>query len=201
MLPAEKVQVFKRLKSPQLNLIDRQELMKFLSAKINPTSDLLANILFSTGMRIFELAKLNIEDMHQCQIPIRGKGGKDRVVFLDSDVCKSLQTFTKGRTGPIFLNRSGRRMSIRYLQKIIEKRAVALKVSKHLSVHTLRHHFATDMHENGADIRDIQEFLGHASIVTTQRYTHVSKQHLTNTFAQFHSKVKPVKIRKNATRR
>jgi len=171
--------------------------MKFLTTSVNPVSDLLVNLLFSSGMRIFELAKLNIEDIRQCQIPIRGKGGKDRVVFLYSDVCRALSNFVKPRTsGPIFLNRLGGRMSIRYLQKLVELRSSTLKTSKPITCHTLRHHFATDLLENGANIRDIQEMLGHASLVTTQRYTHVSVAHLTNSYQKFHSKIKPAKIKK-----
>lgn len=199
VIPTEQIKFYGRLKETPLELIDQKELMKFLNASVNPASDLVVNLLFSTGMRIFELAKLNIEDIRQCQIPIRGKGGKDRLVFLSSDVCKALLNFVKPRTsGPIFLNRSRNRMSIRYLRKMVELRAVELKVSKHLSPHTLRHHFATDLLENGADIRSIQEMLGHASLVTTQRYTHVSAKHLTNTFDKFHSKSKPAKIKAHA---
>lgn len=195
-IPVERVDFYGRLKETPIELIDKKELASFLTTELNPTSDLLVNLLFSSGMRIFELHKLNIEDLRQCQIPIRGKGGKDRVVFLSPGVCKQLHAFTKGRTaGPIFLNKSGARMSIRYLKKLIELRSKELKVSKPLSAHTLRHHFATDLLENGASIRDIQEFLGHVSLVTTQRYTHVSKEHLTNIYEKFHSEFKPAKIK------
>lgn len=196
-LAAEKVQLYKKLKDKKLDLIERDELAKFITARVSPISDLVVNMIFSTGMRVFELQGLNIEDVRQCQIPIRGKGGKDRVVILSPGVCKMLAEYTKGRTGPIFLNKFGSRMSIRYLQKLVERRAIELKVSKHVSIHTLRHLFATDLLENGADLRAIQEMLGHASIMTTQRYTHVSAKHIVNTHERFHSEFKSAKIKQH----
>lgn len=188
-ISVEGVQFYGRLKEKEIELIERDELTLFLTAKLNPISDLVVNILFSTGMRVFELAKLSIEDINQCSIPVRGKGGKDRVVFLSPGVCKMLDKFIKGRkNGPVFLNYRGERMSKRYLQKLVEQRSKALKTSKRVSAHTLRHHFATDLLENGADIRSIQEFLGHNSLLTTQRYTHVSNKHLAKSFEKFHTK-------------
>lgn len=195
-IPVERVEFFARIKEKQIELIEHNELSSFLTTKVSPISDLVVNILFSTGMRVFELEKLNIETARTCNFSIRGKGGKDRVVFLDDTVCKMLSVFVGSRTsGPIFLNRFGNRMSKRYLQKLVEQRAITLKTSKPISAHTLRHLFATDLLENGAGIREIQEMLGHASLVTTQRYTHVSNKHLTNTYEKFHSKIKPATIK------
>ncbi len=188
VLNPTKVELYKKVKDKKIDLISREELQKFLTHNLDVESDLVANMLFSTGMRIFELEQLNIEDIRTCSFAIRGKGGKDRVVFLAPEVCKMLTDYIGERKiGPIFLNRWGNRMSKRYLQKIIENRADMLSVSKKVSAHTLRHLFATDLLENGADLRSIQEMLGHSSILTTQKYTHISNAHLENSFNKFHS--------------
>lgn len=191
-LPVEKVELYKKIKDKKIELISREELAVFLTTKINPASDLLANMLFSTGMRIFEVEQLNIEDLRTCSFSIRGKGDKDRVVFLAPEVCTTLTDFIGERkNGPIFVNRWGNRMSKRFLQKMIEDRSESLSTSKPISAHTLRHLFATDLLENGADLRSIQELLGHSSILTTQRYTHISSAHLANSYEKFHSKFEP----------
>lgn len=184
-----KVELYKKIKDKQIDLISREELEKFLSYNISPISDLLVNMLFSTGMRIFEIEKLNIEDLRTCSFSIRGKGNKDRIVFMSEKVCKMLVDFIGDRTsGPIFINSRGDRMSKRFLQKLVETRSIEMSSTKHISAHTLRHLFATDLLENGADLRVIQEMLGHSSILTTQKYTHVSNSHLANSYDKFHSK-------------
>lgn len=188
VLSAEKVELFRNIKPKQMELISKEELGKYLTYKLDPASDLLVNILFSTGMRIFELAKINIEDLRSCSFSIRGKGGKDRIVFLTDKVCAQLTDFLGERkTGAIFVNKFGNRMSVRYLQKMVEERGEQLSISKPISCHTLRHLFATDLLENGADLRTVQEMLGHTSITTTQRYTHVSNKHLAQSFNNYHS--------------
>lgn len=184
----DKIESFKRVKQAEIDLMPKKELFTFLDKKVSPVSDLLVNMLFSTGLRIFELHSLNIEDIRQCTFTMRGKGGKDRLIFMEDRVCKMLSVFLGARkSGPIFLSKFGSRMSKRYLQKVVEKRSRLLKPSKPVSAHTLRHFFATDLLENGADLRAIQDMLGHASIATTQRYTHVSNAHLKNAYDKFHS--------------
>lgn len=189
VLDSSKIELYKNIKDKKIELISREELAAFLNYKISPVSDLLVNMLFSTGMRIFELENLNIEDLRTCSFSIRGKGGKDRVVFMAPKVCAMLVAYIGERKeGPIFLNKFGNRMSKRFLQRIVEERAESMSSSKPISAHTLRHLFATDLLENGADLRTIQEMLGHASILTTQKYTHISSAHLANSYEKFHSK-------------
>lgn len=186
----EIVDLYKKIKDKKLELIPKEELALFLQTKISPISDLVVNVLFSTGLRIFELEKLNIEDVRTCSFTTRGKGSKDRIVFLSPDVCEMIISYidkNKRISGPIFVNKHGNRMSKRFLQKIVEVRSNKMSCSKPVSAHTLRHLFATDLMENGADIRSIQEMLGHASITTTQRYTHVSNKHLEKSFNNFHT--------------
>jgi len=196
-LPAEKVELYKKIKDKKIELISREELAEFLTYKINPTSDLLVNMLFSTGMRIFEVEALNIEDLRTCSFAIRGKGDKDRVVFLAPKVCEMLVEYIGDRkSGPIFLNRWGNRTSKRFLQRIVEDRSESMSSTKPISAHTLRHLFATDLLENGADLRTIQEMLGHASILTTQKYTHISSAHLANSYDKFHSNFEPKPLKK-----
>lgn len=196
-LDANKIELYKNIKDKKIELISREELGEFLTYKINPMSDLLVNMLFSTGMRIFEMEALNIEDLRTCSFAIRGKGGKDRVVFMAPTVCKMLVDFIGERKdGPIFLNKFGKRMSKRFLQRIVEERSESMSSSKPISAHTLRHLFATDLLENGADLRTIQEMLGHASILTTQKYTHISSAHLANSYEKFHTKFEPKPMKK-----
>ena len=187
-LSSDKIELFENIQTKKFDLISKEELEVFLTHKVNPQSDLLSNLLFSTGLRIFELSNIKIEEIRQCSFTVRGKGGKNRIAFLSEDTCSMLMEFLGERkTGPIFINKRGVGVSIRYLQRIIEERADKLSMSKHVSCHTLRHLFATDLMENGADIRSIQEMLGHSNISTTQLYTHVSNEHLKNSFNKFHS--------------
>jgi site-specific recombinase XerD len=184
------VERFKRLNDKKIDLIPKDELIRFLSAKISPTSDLLVNMLFATGLRIFELQGLNIEDLRGCTFSVRGKGGKDRIVFLDGDICTKLLEYVGERTsGPIFLNPQKNRISKRRLQAIVQERVIKLNLSKQFSAHTLRHHFATDLLENGADLMSVKDMLGHSSIATTQKYIHLSNKHLQNSHEKFHTKI------------
>lgn len=187
-LSSDKIELLENTQPKKFDLISKEELGLFLTYKLNPASDLLVNILFSTGLRIFELANIKIEQLRSCSFTVRGKGGKDRIVFLTEDTCSMLNTFLGPRqTGAIFLNGKGSAVTIRHLQRIVEDRADKLSMSKHVSCHTLRHLFATDLLENGADLRSIQEMLGHSSITTTQRYTHVSNKHLEKSFNNYHT--------------
>ena len=187
----EKIELFRNIKPKEMELISHDELRVFLTTSLDPRSDLLANMLFSTGLRIFELAKIDISDMRGSKFTIRGKGGRDRIVFLAPGIYDMLQNYIgKRKKGPIFINPNGEATSIRYLQKLITLRAQKLEMSKNVSCHTMRHLFATDLLENGADLRSVQEMLGHASVTTTQRYTHISNKHLENSFTKFHTEFK-----------
>ncbi|MEI6144455.1 MAG: tyrosine-type recombinase/integrase, partial [Candidatus Berkelbacteria bacterium] len=137
---------------------------------------LILELLFSTGLRVSELARLNVGDINleRDEIPVRGKGGKVRVVFLSESAHQILETYIKliGDTEELILNKlGGDRLTVRSIERIVAKYAKAAGISKHVSPHTLRHTFATDLLINGADLRSVQSLLGHANVSTTQIYT------------------------------
>lgn len=143
-------------------------------------------ILFSTGIRIGELSALDIDCLDQTTHTVRimGKGGKERILFLSSDeVIVSLKRYLEIREPrdpfekALFLNRYGNRLSIYSVENIFKKYKKLARIKGNHTPHALRHTMATMLLENGADIRAVQEILGHSSIVTTQIYTQVSTNH------------------------
>lgn len=189
-LSSEKVETFNKPVDKKIELVSLDELKKFLTTEVSPASDLLVNMLFSTGLRVHELYDVRIEDIKDCKFAVLGKGGKVRITFISPVVCKMLHEFLGSRKeGFIFLNKKGEHLTVRSMQRLLVERCKKLNVSKNITPHTLRHHFATDLLVNGADLRTVQELLGHASILTTQRYTHLTNNQLENSFAKFHSKL------------
>ena len=157
-------------------------------------------LLFSTGLRVSELCSLDTDlDLTRDSFPIRGKGDKVRVVFL-SDVAKdAVRTYLKARKDmqeALFVsvprNRNVKkdptRLTPRSVELLIKTYAAKAGITKKVTPHVMRHSFATDLLNNGADIRSVQQLLGHASINTTQIYTHVTDAHLAQVHKQFHSK-------------
>ena len=131
---------------------------------------------------------------------VRGKGQKDRPIFLSESAANHVDNYLYKRLDnlpPLFLsysrnnivNNSGdyRRLTARSVQRVINKYTRAAGITKHVSPHTMRHSFATDLLMNGADIRSVQSMLGHSNISTTQVYTHVTDQHLREVYEKFHS--------------
>lgn len=154
---------------------------------------LILELLFSTGLRVSELSNLDTGDINleRDEIPVRGKGGKVRVVFLSNSAHQILETYIGliGKSEPLILNKlGGDRLTVRSIERIVTKYAMAAGISKHVSPHTLRHTFATDLLINGADLRSVQSLLGHANVSTTQIYTHVTDQHLRDVHKAFHGK-------------
>jgi len=145
-------------------------------------------ILYSSGVRISELAGMNTADWDQegQLIRIRGKGSKTRIVPLGEKASARLQKYLKasgrwpaqGNSAPIYLNRHGGRLSVRGIQKRLEQRLRECGLDTRISPHVIRHTFATHLLNSGADLRAIQEMLGHESLQTTQRYTHVTLDRL-----------------------
>jgi site-specific recombinase XerD len=157
--------------------------------------------LFSTGLRISELIKLDRDDIRELnnEIPVRGKGNKVRVVFLSDDSKKSINAYTSMRNdtdAALFIrhkkgslsSKDSLRLTPRSVQRLIKKYAIIAGLTKTITPHTLRHSFATDLLSNGADVRQVQQLLGHASITTTQVYTHLTDVHLKDIHQQFHHK-------------
>ena len=140
-------------------------------------------LLFSLGLRVGEAAALNVEDYRKedQSVLIHGKGSKERVLFLSSpEVCQKISAWLRIRETrhmkdhALFPSRLGKRMSVFSIENVFAKYQKAAKISQSATPHSLRHSFATQLLNNGAGIRDVQELLGHSSIVTTQIYTEVS---------------------------
>jgi site-specific recombinase XerD len=155
-------------------------------------------LLFSTGLRVSELCALDADiDLSRDELSVRGKGEKVRVVFLSDTAKQAVQTYLKARTDldeALFVNygkgtsAKNRRLTTRSVERMVKEYAARAGITKKMTPHGLRHSFATDLLENGADLRSVQAMLGHASINTTQIYTHVTDAHLRNIHKQFHGK-------------
>lgn len=155
----------------------------------------LFELLYGTGMRVSELIAIDMADLHLTMgfVRVFGKGSKERIVPLGRsaiDACtlylnEARPTF-KGDTNAVFLNMHGRRLTRQGCWKILKDAGIKADIQKVISPHLLRHSFATHLIENGADLRAVQEMLGHADISTTQLYTHVSKKRLKDVYSQYH---------------
>ena len=154
-------------------------------------------LLYATGIRVSELVSLNVEDVNLETGYIRctGKGSKERIVPLGSLAIKWVQEYLQhGRPKlvkdreekALFVNHHGNRLTRQGFWKIVKKYAEDARIDKEITPHTLRHSFATHLLENGADLRSVQEMLGHADISTTQIYTHVTKDRLKEVYARTH---------------
>lgn len=157
----------------------------------------LCEVLYSSGMRISEVLSLGMGDVQRSgrvpeQLKIRGKGGKDRIVFLGPEARTAIADYLEKRLAlrpkseALFLNHQGRELSDRGARHILKQLQRRVGVTRKLSPHKLRHSFATDLLNSGADIRAVQELLGHSSLSTTQIYTHVSRERLRDTYRQCH---------------
>lgn len=154
-------------------------------------------LLYATGMRVTELINLKVEDVNLIMgfVRVFGKGNKERIVPLGETIIDILETYIetvrpqllkKTVTDNLFLNMHGKTLSRQAIWKMIKQNGVKAEIFKTLTPHTLRHSFATHLLENGADLRAVQEMLGHADISTTQLYTHVSKSQIRKIYNQFH---------------
>lgn len=159
-------------------------------------------LLFSSGLRVSELVNLNRGHVNtkRREFMVRGKGQKDRPVFVSKSAAERVDEYLATRMDnlpPLFIsysrnnvaNMTGdyRRLTARSIQRMINKYAKLAGITKHVSPHTMRHSFATDLLMNGADLRSVQSMLGHANIATTQVYTHVTDEHLRDVHERFHS--------------
>ncbi|MBB1531421.1 tyrosine-type recombinase/integrase [Candidatus Saccharibacteria bacterium] len=163
-------------------------------------------LLFSGGLRVSELCNLNRDSINLArrEFMVRGKGKKDRPIFIDQTTAEHIEEYLNARTDTLpalFLNNSSnqnipdtsgdfRRLSPRSIERIIGKYTRQAGITKHVTPHTLRHSFATDLLMNGADIRSVQSLLGHANIATTQIYTHITDPHLKEVHEKFHTETK-----------
>ena len=159
-------------------------------------------LLFASGLRVSELVGLdrNHINLKRREFMVRGKGEKDRLVFVSETAAHWLELYLQKRTDnaqPLFVRYSGKkiidqtgnfqRLSARSVQRLVARYALMAGITKHVSPHTMRHSFGTDLLMNGADLRTVQVMLGHSNISTTQIYTHITDPHLKNAYEKFHN--------------
>lgn len=156
-------------------------------------------LFFSTGLRVSELCKLNADlDLTRDEFAVRGKGEKVRVVFLSGDAKAAVAEYLKKRGdmgealfagyGAVGKKKEVSRLTPRSIERIVKRYATRAGITRKVTPHVIRHSFATDLLENGADLRSVQALLGHANIATTQVYTHVTDKHLREVHQRFHGK-------------
>ncbi len=205
-LSPEKVELGETEASP-LKILEESQLKSLLEAPDTTKKDgirdrALLETLFSTGLRVSELASLNKDtiNLNRREFGIVGKGGKERVVFLSDSAAEWIEKYLNHRTDtfkPLFIRFQGKvdptndgeamRLTTRSIERVVEKYVKKTGLPISATPHTLRHSFATDLLINGADIRSVQEMLGHSNIATTQIYTHVTNKHLKDIHTTFHS--------------
>ncbi len=153
----------------------------------------LFELTYSCGLRVGELTSLDIGavDLETHQVRVLGKGGKERILPIGRQACRALQNYLveRGQLGQhdaLFLNQRGGRLTARSVQRNLKRRLLQLGLPADVTPHALRHSFATHLLDAGADLRVIQELLGHVSLSTTQKYTKVSFSHLTDVYDRCH---------------
>jgi site-specific recombinase XerD len=207
-LSPEKIELAK-VPERSLDLITPTELGRLMKAAEGTDLKYLRDkaileLFFSTGLRVSELCALNSDiDLTRDELSVRGKGDKIRVVFLSDMAKSSVAAYIKARKDmeeALFVNipmqskgesaskRTPSRLTSRSIERMIKIYAAKAGITKKVTPHVLRHSFATDLLSNGADIRSVQQLLGHASINTTQIYTHVTDTHLREIHKKFHSR-------------
>jgi len=205
-LQPEKIELAKA-GARDLDLITAEELNRLMKA---PTGETLAalrdramlELLFSTGLRVSELCSLNADiDLTRDEFSVRGKGDKVRVVFLSSSAKRAVSEYLEkrgdmgealfigyGRGGNPLAGGKDARLTSRSVERIVKQYAIKAGITRKVTPHVIRHSFATDLLEGGADLRSVQALLGHANIATTQVYTHVTDKHLREVHRAFHGK-------------
>lgn len=206
-LPADKVELA-RTRRVQVTFLNEEEMQRLLSepdtARENGLRDrAILELLYSSGLRVSELVSLDKGhiNLKRREFMVRGKGQKDRPIFISEEATGWIEKYLDKRTdnsSPLFVRVGGskssdqtgnyKRLTARSVQRMVARYAMLAGITKHVSPHTLRHSFATDLLMNGADLRSVQAMLGHSNISTTQIYTHVTDPHLKQVHAKFHRK-------------
>ena len=182
-------------------VLSEEEINKLLDINLKTDFDYrnkaMLELMYSSGLRVSELVNLTINDidLNNASVRIFGKGAKERIVPLDDYAIEALNNyilyhrtplFKHGENNYLFLNNHGTKMTRQGFFKILEKIAKEKGIKSELSPHTLRHSFATHLLKYGADLRSIQELLGHSDISTTQIYTHITNERLQKNYKDFH---------------
>lgn len=213
-LPADKITLprltekDKKIKFLKWQQIEKLFDMPDITKKEGLRDRAIIEVLFSTGMRVSELTSLNINQFdiknllsgkfETLELNICGKGGSLRTVYFSNRCLKWISKYLKTRQNDMYpslfigyskntLNDDDRRLGIRSVERLVKKYTVMAGLPVNATPHTLRHSYATDLLEQGADLRSVQELLGHKNIITTQIYTHVTNKHLRDVHKKFHS--------------
>lgn len=206
--PPDRVKRFKE-EQREVKVLTHEELLRLLEApdaedRVGKRDRAILQMFFSTGLRLAELRSLNRKDLNfkTREISVRGKRGKIRVVFLSDEAVAALERYVETRLDhllPLFIRNPEKAVSVMppgeefrlsriSIYNIVKKYALAAGIVTDPSPHTLRHSFATDLLRNGADLRSVQELLGHKDLSTTQIYTHVTNPQLKEVHAKYHGK-------------
>lgn len=206
-LAADKISLPKTVRK-QVTFLHYDEIVRMIeqiptNSEVGLRDRAIVELLFSSGLRVSELVNLNRDhiNLKRREFMVRGKGQKDRPVFISPSAAEHVENYLDERSDSLpalFLSytrrnsapsTSGdyRRLGARSIQRMIAQYARLAGITKHVSPHTMRHSFATDLLMNGADLRAVQSMLGHSNISTTQVYTHVTDQHLRDVHERFHS--------------
>lgn len=195
-----------RVKKKQVSFLNNDEVQRLFQVIPADTQAGLRDraiiaLLYSSGLRVSELTNLDRTHINLAhgEFTVRGKGQKDRAVYVDPSASDLIKTYLAARTDslpPLFISYGGhqtvdtsgdfKRLTPRSVQRLITHYALLAGITKHVTPHTLRHSFATDLLMNGADIRSVQTMLGHSDISTTQIYTHITDPHLKDVHKRFH---------------
>ncbi len=207
-LPSSKIKLAKQKSDETISFLDVPDIQKMLNVPDTKTDvglrdRTIMELFFSSGMRISELVALNADQMsilrdndkkRTYELSIVGKGKHIRTIFISPHAAEWLRTYLASRkdmSKPLFINYRSKdsdhnRLTSRYIQKMISTCAMVAGISKKVTPHTLRHTYATDLLSHGADLRSVQELLGHKNVSTTQVYTHVTNKRLRDIHEKFH---------------
>jgi site-specific recombinase XerD len=204
-LPADKIELA-RTRRKQVTFLNQDELERIfaqpdLNSLIGARDRAILELLFSSGLRVSELVGLDKDhiNLKRREFMVRGKGEKDRPIFISTEAAGWIQEYIDKRednTKPLFIRYSGNkqvdltgnyhRLTARSVQRLVARYALLAGITKHVTPHTMRHSFATDLIMNGGDLRSVQAMLGHSNISTTQIYTHVTDPQLRAVHEKFH---------------
>lgn len=208
-LPPEKIELARTTRK-QVTFLNQEELERLfakpdLNSLIGLRDRAILELLFSSGLRVSELVGLDRDhiNLKRREFMVRGKGQKDRPIFISPEAAKWIEHYLLKREDnakPLFIRYSGNkkvdqsgnfsRLTARSIQRIVSRYALVAGITKHVTPHTMRHSFATDLLMNGGDLRSVQAMLGHSNISTTQIYTHVTDPYLKEIHEKFHRHAK-----------
>ncbi len=195
-----------KIRRPLPNVLPIDQVFALLDTPVTPATSLslrdqaLLELLYATGIRVSELVALDIQDvdLHSGILRVQGKGRRERQVFFGKTAAQALRAYLEGRPAApqgqdipaLFVNYRGGRLSTRGVQLLIKKHCQRTGLPARTSPHTMRHAFATHLLDNGADLRAIQELLGHQQLSTTQKYTHVSTDRMLEVYDKAHPRAR-----------